>query len=79
MVCRGTCTRGCPTEPRSGPYDRSKGRRGGRRRWEPVDVDVREDAVDFYCELVLELDAEGDDEEEIAERIRFMLGKCFVE
>jgi hypothetical protein len=46
-------------------------------QWDPVEIELREAAADFYCELVVELDAEGKDE--LAERIRFVLGKCFID
>jgi hypothetical protein len=45
--------------------------------WEPIDLDVREDVADFFCELVVRIDVEG--ETDLADRIRSLLGKCFLD
>jgi hypothetical protein len=45
--------------------------------WNPVDLDVREVVADFYCELLVKLDAVG--MAHIADGIRGELGKCFLD
>jgi hypothetical protein len=47
------------------------------KNWEPVDLDLREDAADLYCDLIVRLEVE--ENMELAEEIRGMLGKCFLD
>jgi hypothetical protein len=45
--------------------------------WDAVELEIREEVAKVYCALVLLLDVEG--RRDIAEEIRLLLGKCFLE
>jgi hypothetical protein len=45
--------------------------------WDSIDLDLREGVARLYCDLVVMLDAEG--RTELADEIRLLLPKCFLE